>query len=545
MLILLLLFTFLSPSFTSVDSFNFSFPSVDSESCTNGGNLICSGSATASNGTLNVTSDHQQQQPRDPPPTNQIGRVLYKYPVIGWPAYICTTFSIRILTDPNSEGAGDGMAFVLAQDAAPSPPNSFGSFLGIFDQSTQGVVHQLAIEFDTYKNEFDPDDNHIAIDTVSVQSPVAVKSLNSTGINLKSGRKITVRVEYDGWTKNLQIYVGYNGDPLVSFLNHTMKLQHTVPSSVYVGFTAATGTLSETHQVLAWNFTSIELPNKSLGTENNLVVKIAVAVIYGLLFLAILALPFVLRALRIRKEMLARKVDIEVMIAAANGPQLFSYKKLSKATRNFSKDNLLGTGGFGSVYKGVISKPPTTIAIKKINATSKQGEKEYLAEICTISRLRHKNLLQLQGIFWPKIWTDSAFGDFNWSFVFTKGAPNSEGFSARRRLALMGLRIRRLIWPVVISTKGAPNPEAFFGPKTTCADGAPNPETLIWPVVISTKGAPNLEAFFGPKMACANGAPNPETLIWPVVISTKGAPNPEAFSAQRRLAPMGLRIQRL
>ncbi|KAF5940855.1 hypothetical protein HYC85_022022 [Camellia sinensis] len=344
MLILLLLFTFLSPSFTSVDSFNnFSFPSFDSDSCTNGGNLICSDSATASNGTLNVTSDHQQQQPRDPPPINQIGRVLYKYPVIGWPAYICTTFSIRILTDPNSEGAGDGMAFVLTQDAAPSPANSFGSFLGIFDQSTQGVVHQLAIEFDTYKNEFDPDDNHIAIDTVSVQSPVAVKSLNSTGINLKSG------------------------------------------------------TLSETHQVLAWNFTSIELPNKSLGTKNNLVVKIVVPVISGLLFLAILSLPFVLRSLRIQRERLARKVDIEVMIAAANGPQLFSYKKLLKATRNFSKDNLLGTGGFGNVYKGVMSKPPTTIAVKKINATSKQGEEEYLAEICTISRLRHKNLLQLQG----------------------------------------------------------------------------------------------------------------------------------------------------
>ncbi|KAI7989782.1 L-type lectin-domain containing receptor kinase IX.1 [Camellia lanceoleosa] len=131
--------------------------------------------------------------------------------------------------------------------------------------------------------------------------------------------------------------------------------------------------VSETHQVLAWNFTSIELPNKSLGTENNLGVKVAIPVIYGLLFLAIFALPFVLRALRIQRERLARKVDIEVMIAAANGPQLFPYKKLSKATRNFSNDNLLGTGGFGSVYKWVMSKPPTTIAVRKFNATSKHG----------------------------------------------------------------------------------------------------------------------------------------------------------------------------
>ncbi|CAL5422597.1 unnamed protein product [Camellia sinensis] len=124
-------------------------------------------------------------------------------------------------------------------------------------------------------------------------------------------------------------------------------------------------------------------------------VKVAVPVIYGLLFLAILALPFVLRAFRIQRERLARKVDIEVMIEASNGPQLFPYKKLSKATRNFSKDNLLGIGGFGSVYKWVMSKPPTTIVVKKINATSKQ--KEYLAEICTISRQRHKNILHLQG----------------------------------------------------------------------------------------------------------------------------------------------------
>ncbi|CAL5441773.1 unnamed protein product [Camellia sinensis] len=380
MLILLLLFTFLSPSFTSVDSFNFS------------------DSATASNGTLDVTSDHQQQQPRDPPPINQIVLVLYKYPVIGWPAYICTTFSIRILTDPNSEGAGDGMSFVLAQDAAPSPPNSFGSFLGIFDQSTQDVVHQLAIEFDTYKNEFDPDDNHIAIDTVSVEKPVAVKSLNSTGINLKSGREITVRVEYDGWTKNHQIYVGYNGDPLVSFLNHTMKLQHTVPSSVSAGFTAGTGTLSETHQVLAWNFTSIELPNKSLATENNLVVKIAVAVIYGLLFLAILALPFVLRALRIRKEMLARKVDIEVMIAAANGPQLL-LQETFKGDSQLQQRQPIGNWRFWQcLQRGYVETSHHYCCQKnQCHIQTSLCEKEYLAEICTISCLRHKNLLQLQG----------------------------------------------------------------------------------------------------------------------------------------------------
>ncbi|XAR70961.1 Non-specific serine/threonine protein kinase [Bertholletia excelsa] len=352
------------------------------------------GSVTAGNGSLSLTPGYQPKTNSE----NLVGRVLYGTPVLSWPASFSTTFIFRILTDPKSTGYGDGMTLILAQDTTPPPQLSFGSFIGIFNQSTEGgVLHQLAIEFDTFKNEWDPDANHIAVDTVSVEKPIAIKSLNSTGIQLVSGKEITARIEYDGWTKNLQIYVAYSGQPLVSFLNHTMKLKGKVPRSVYVGFTAATGTYRETHQILSWNFTSISLPESSLGRGKNLAVIITIPLIIGLLLLSILAFPFVRRYHRRQMEIIARILEIEGLIAAANGPKIFSYRQLSKATNNFSKENLLGTGGFGSVYKGLVSKPPLTIAVKRISATSKQGEKEYLAEICTIGRLRHKNLLQLQG----------------------------------------------------------------------------------------------------------------------------------------------------
>lgn len=55
------------------------------------------------------------------------------------------------------------------------------------------------MELDTYMNEYMiPDGNHIGVDTTSMATPVAAKSLNSTGIDLKSGRNITVKIDYDG-----------------------------------------------------------------------------------------------------------------------------------------------------------------------------------------------------------------------------------------------------------------------------------------------------------------------------------------------------------
>ncbi|XP_074375284.1 L-type lectin-domain containing receptor kinase IX.1-like [Apium graveolens] len=179
-------------------------------------------------------------------------------------------------------------------------------------------------------------------------------------------------------------------------------MRDTVPNYVYVGFTASTGTLSETHRILDWNFTSYELPLDSL-TKNRqrdktkMFVIIIIPIFVGLLIVAAIASPLALKAIQRNNERNIRKEDMENMTRnAANAPRIFTYRQLSKATHHFSRERLLGSGGFGSVYQGVL-QDRTTIAVKKISATSTQGEKEYLAEICTIGRLRHKNLVQLQG----------------------------------------------------------------------------------------------------------------------------------------------------
>ncbi|GLT44257.1 hypothetical protein SLA2020_181660 [Shorea laevis] len=79
------------------------------------------------------------------------------------------------------------------------------------------------------------------------------------------------------------------------------------------------------------------------------------------------------------------------------GPRRFSYQDLASATNDLSQDRKLGEGGFGAVYKGYLANVDMLIAIKKISKGSKQGKKEYVIEVKTISQLRHRNLVQLIG----------------------------------------------------------------------------------------------------------------------------------------------------
>ncbi|KAL0450450.1 UNVERIFIED_CONTAM: Receptor-like protein kinase FERONIA [Sesamum latifolium] len=71
--------------------------------------------------------------------------------------------------------------------------------------------------------------------------------------------------------------------------------------------------------------------------------------------------------------------------------------ELRLATRNFSDALFIGRGGFGKVYKGLIDKGQTTVAVKRLKPNSRQGAHEFLTEIETLSELRHVNLVSLIG----------------------------------------------------------------------------------------------------------------------------------------------------
>lgn len=75
-------------------------------------------------------------------------------------------------------------------------------------------------------------------------------------------------------------------------------------------------------------------------------------------------------------------------------PHRFSYEELSIAIKGFQK--VIGHGGFGSVYKGTLMNKPLA-AVKRVKHDSKQGLKEFMAEISGMGRVQHKNLVQMRG----------------------------------------------------------------------------------------------------------------------------------------------------
>ncbi|GFZ19220.1 malectin/receptor-like protein kinase family protein [Actinidia rufa] len=88
---------------------------------------------------------------------------------------------------------------------------------------------------------------------------------------------------------------------------------------------------------------------------------------------------------------------LSVMDEAEESCRRFSLVEIRRATNNFDDALIIGNGGFGKVYKGIINDGATTVAIKRLNAESKQGAKEFWTEISMLSKLRHTHLVSLIG----------------------------------------------------------------------------------------------------------------------------------------------------
>ncbi|XP_026390994.1 L-type lectin-domain containing receptor kinase IX.1-like [Papaver somniferum] len=363
--------------------------------------IILEGDATTKIGTVELINEYTY--------TCRVGRATYAKRVPLWDSTtgVLTdftthfTFSIDTL---NKTPYSAGLAFFVAPVGYPIPPNSAGGFLGLFNTTTTGdtshnqIIH---VEFDSYPDpEWDPDFRHVGINNNSIKSTVVVP-WNASLHSLETGN---AWITYNATKKNLSVYWTYDKSPVYrgdSLLSYQIDLKQILPAWVTVGFSATTGIYRERNILLSWDFSStLEVQEREVpsGKPNvKLIVGLSVSgtVLVGCVLA--LAVVWLLRSKRRRARKQKEKVNITSDFERGAGPKRFLLRELVSATNNFSEERKLGEGGFGGVYRGFINEMDLEISVKKITRGSRQGQKEYITEVRIISRLRHRNLVQLIG----------------------------------------------------------------------------------------------------------------------------------------------------
>ncbi|XP_062190656.1 L-type lectin-domain containing receptor kinase SIT2-like [Phragmites australis] len=379
-----------------------------------GANLSLDGSATVMpNGLLMLTNGTIQMK----------GHALHPSPLPFWDPdarnataarSFSTTFVFAIFgqyTDLSSHG----LAFFVSADRVVLSTALPGQFLGLLNDTDNGnrSTNIFAVEFDTLFNaEFhDINSNHVGVDVDSLESSVAADAGyydDGTGqflnLSLISRKAMQVWVDYDGETTTITVTMAPLGVPRPKkpLLQTAVDLSDVVQGTAYVGFTSATGILFSRHFVVGWSF-ALDGPAPALNISQlpalppagskprSKVLEIVLPIASATLMFAVGIAIYTLVRQRIKYAELREDWEI------AFGPHRFSYKELFHATKGFSDKQLLGAGGFGSVYKGVFRRSNMEVAVKKVSHESKQGMKEFIAEVASMGRLRHRNLVQLLG----------------------------------------------------------------------------------------------------------------------------------------------------
>ncbi|KAL5569399.1 hypothetical protein UlMin_025974 [Ulmus minor] len=130
-------------------------------------------------------------------------------------------------------------------------------------------------------------------------------------------------------------------------------------------------------------------PIKATKQKKKLFLKIkiiTICVILGLLLFSFLFFLYLRK--KVERKSFSTQSIIELL------PKV-SYKALLEATNKFSPENLIGSGSFGSVYKGILDGEEKIVAVKVLNLQNKGATKSFMAECKALRNIRHRNLVRI------------------------------------------------------------------------------------------------------------------------------------------------------
>ncbi|KAL5790208.1 hypothetical protein ACOSQ2_005096 [Xanthoceras sorbifolium] len=357
-----------------------------------------------------------------------VGRATYNKPIRLWDRATrnLTDFSthfIFVIDSQNRSSYGDGLAFFLAPQGSMIPTVTKGGSFGLTndDEPLNSTSNPfVAVEFDIYPNPWDPPMEHVGIDISSMRSVSYLRWWS----DIMDGQRSEAWISYTSSTHNLSVvFTGIRDNVTVmQHLDYKVDLRLYLPEFVTIGFSAATGNATAIHSLYSWEFSSnLEVkvdsndqapppsnpppPSNRRRRRGSRYEKTTLEMGLGVgggVLVSLLVLVWFLRFGRGsngRDEEDNNGLDEEMddEFERGTGPKKFSYKELARATNNFREEDKLGEGGFGGVYKGFLRDLNCYVAVKRVSKGSKQGIKEYASEVKIISKLRHRNLVQLMG----------------------------------------------------------------------------------------------------------------------------------------------------
>ncbi|XP_057857166.2 L-type lectin-domain containing receptor kinase IX.1-like [Cryptomeria japonica] len=300
-----------------------------------------------------------------------------------------------------------GIVFFMASSDLKPPVNA----TGLFNQTSHGNFsnHIVAVGFDSFINHFEFVDNIVKI---NVNNVVCMVNISANNPCVDDGVRCDAWIDYDGVAKKLQVFLAclknssriFALKPTIPILSYKIDLTQILPQNVTVGFSASTDFYSVmAHDIYSWEFSSLysweihtqsKIPAYQTNRRSNAILSFIIACV-AVVVITMVGLALLLTQWRHgnTNKLKSRELDKQF----AQGPRKFSYAVLRAATKNFSNEQMLGKGGFGQVYRGILSPSKENVAVKRISQCSKQGQKEYISEVSIISKLRHRNLVQLHG----------------------------------------------------------------------------------------------------------------------------------------------------